>query len=126
LKNIKLPLKVVTVGDKCFMNCISLVQVDLPKDVKSIGPDIFKGCTSLKTVNFMTATQPVLTNIVLPGSVDKITIDDFALSYNSTSISNTTKIETNTDNNMVTNTIINTPKKFVTTSKVNNLSMRFF
>jgi len=42
LKNIKLPLKVVTVGDKCFMNCRSLVQVDLPKDVKSIGPDILK------------------------------------------------------------------------------------
>ena len=124
LKNIKLPLKVVTVGDKCFMNCRSLVQVDLPKDVKAVGPDIFKGCTSLKTVNFMTATQPVLTNIVIPGSVDKITIDDFALSYNSTSTSVTTKTETTTENKTTTNT--NTTKKNVTTNKANNLSMRFF
>ena len=50
VKELILPSRGLTsVGDGCFLKCLSLQQVVLPDTVTSIGDDAFSGCSSLQT-----------------------------------------------------------------------------
>ena len=47
ITNIKVPSGLTKIGDSCFFNCTSLVDVDMPDTVTEIGPRAFGGCSKL-------------------------------------------------------------------------------
>ena len=49
LKQVELPLSIVSIGESVFSNCTSLTSLTLPH-VRSLGNGAFKNCTALKTV----------------------------------------------------------------------------
>lgn len=49
---VNVPSSVTKLGDNCFRNCISLIEVEIPNDSKltDLGAASFFGCTSLKSI----------------------------------------------------------------------------
>ena len=50
LRNIEIPETVISIGDSAFGNCSSLTSIEIPDSITSIGGGAFSGCTSLTSI----------------------------------------------------------------------------
>ena len=76
-----------SIAKECFVNCMSLQEIELPEGLEEIGKSAFEGCSSLQSVILRGETMPVsltrvayhafrdctaLTQITLPVTVSRI------------------------------------------------------
>lgn len=64
LQEIKLPKTLLSIGSKCFMNCIGLYKVSLPDKLESLGSYCFSNCRYLE-------------DLIIPSSVSQIDNNPF-------------------------------------------------
>lgn len=44
------PAGVTAIAKECFVNCMSLQEIELPEGLEEIGKSAFEGCSSLKRI----------------------------------------------------------------------------
>ena len=64
-------LKVKSIGDAAFANCVNLTQITLPDGDYTLGADVFSGCKKLATVNLSKDTH-IVGDILSPFSACEV------------------------------------------------------
>ena len=96
LKNIVLPLNIISVGYNAFANCKSLTAINIPESVSSIGSSAFENCNLLSSISIPTGVSSIgsyafrfcmsLTTIILPECLTKIEDGTFEFCESLTSV----------------------------------------
>jgi len=74
LKEVSLPLTLVSIGDYAFQHCTSLASISIPESVKSIGLYCFQDCEKLETVSLPSDLQELKATAFNNSGIRQITV----------------------------------------------------